>query len=338
MRSGISKKLEKFYKSWTKSQVLIIGLYILTFLVFFYVLGLLPNNLHLILGTKDKPEFLEFFLDYSKFVIFDGGGLIIGIEILYFIMRKFKNKWWIVTALILLILVSVYTFVWRPISRSILGYGDFEPLRDPTLRKEFDSLLQKSNLEIDEIYLINSNKSPSAYLDENLGEEIIVFNSNFLANFTVYETKSAFAHELSHVSRSDDTRQKLFNLLLIFIGCFLIHILYKKLLKNYKAKIHEIYGIPILILSVIIILSLLFVAKNNFIRSFETKADRFGLELNRDPDSWISFILKLYGKDLENTEFFYFESDPIPHPIMEFLLYTHPPEYKRIAMAMEYYE
>ena len=74
MKSGISKKLKKFYSSKTKSEFLVIVFYFLTFLVPFYILSLSPNFLmKFVLGSQeDKIWFSEWFVKYSKFILFNG--------------------------------------------------------------------------------------------------------------------------------------------------------------------------------------------------------------------------------------------------------------------------
>ncbi|MBL7169786.1 MAG: M48 family metalloprotease [Candidatus Aenigmarchaeota archaeon] len=342
MKSGISRRLGKLYSSKIKSQFLIVGLYLLTFLLFFYLFGLLPNIYKsFILGTRDRIEFLIYFISWSKFVIFNGGGLIIIIEILYVIIRKFRNKWWLVASIIIIFLSIFYFLYFSSICEFFFGKSQkIWILEEGYLRNELMKLVNKAGVELDEIYVRNDTKSDSASAwASSFSEKEITVNTNLIVNCTTNEIKAIFAHELGHIKYDHPRRGIYFAFVLLIIASFFVHLIYKKLLKKYKIKrIYDISGFPLFILSFLVVLIITLIIVINVMRFGETQADRYGLELNRDPYSWISLNLERSKDSLNRTSIFStFETDPIPNPIIEFLTFTHPPTYKRIDMTMEYY-
>jgi STE24 endopeptidase len=62
-------------------------------------------------------------------------------------------------------------------------------------------------------------------------------------------------------------------------------------------------------------------------RYLERQADKFALDLTGKPDAFITAMDKLAYQNL---------SDPNPSPVIEFLLYDHPPASKRIKFAETY--
>jgi STE24 endopeptidase len=64
-----------------------------------------------------------------------------------------------------------------------------------------------------------------------------------------------------------------------------------------------------------------------FSRHMERQADKFALVMTHNKEAFISAMNKLAYINL---------SDPNPSPIIEFLLYDHPPISKRIKFAEEY--
>ncbi|MCX5859500.1 MAG: M48 family metalloprotease, partial [Proteobacteria bacterium] len=89
----------------------------------------------------------------------------------------------------------------------------------------------------------------------------------------------------------------------------------------------EVSGIPLLLLALVLVTLLSLPAQNWVSRSWEREADRYALELTRDPDAFISSERRLALKNL---------SDPTPTPVIVNIFYTHPPVMERIRMAQEW--
>jgi Zn-dependent protease with chaperone function len=64
-----------------------------------------------------------------------------------------------------------------------------------------------------------------------------------------------------------------------------------------------------------------------FSRVMERQTDKFALDMTHNKEAFISAMNELAYINL---------SDPNPSPIIEFLLYDHPPISKRIKFAEEY--
>lgn len=86
-------------------------------------------------------------------------------------------------------------------------------------------------------------------------------------------------------------------------------------------------GLPLIILAFMVLGVILMPAANGLSRRFERQADAFELRLVRQPEAAISTFEKLARQNL---------ADPSPHPLIVFLLYSHPPIAERVAMARAY--
>ena len=92
-----------------------------------------------------------------------------------------------------------------------------------------------------------------------------------------------------------------------------------------QAPLESAVGLPVLmfIISLLGFLGEPFI--NSLIRTNELAADRYSLEAVRLPDAMAGALVK-------TAEY----RDPRPHPLQEFLFYTHPSVERRVLMAMQW--
>jgi Zn-dependent protease with chaperone function len=86
--------------------------------------------------------------------------------------------------------------------------------------------------------------------------------------------------------------------------------------------IHDIAGLPYLILITIIFSFIFLPLVNLYMRFMEYQADQYGVSVTGKRDSFISALEKLSRQNL---------SDRKPNAVVEFLFYNHPSIAKRIS-------
>jgi STE24 endopeptidase len=110
-----------------------------------------------------------------------------------------------------------------------------------------------------------------------------------------------------------------------YLGLFLAAELYNLLLPKFGFSFpHQLAALPLLTLVLMLYGFITMPIQNIISRKFEFEADEFALNTTQNRDAFISTIEKLAKTNL---------SDKKPHPIVEFLFYSHPSIEKRIAAA-----
>jgi STE24 endopeptidase len=89
----------------------------------------------------------------------------------------------------------------------------------------------------------------------------------------------------------------------------------------------DIAGLPVLLLAAGAVSVLMVPAANALSRAYERSADRYALELTRNPSAFISAMKRLAAQNLAEEH---------PTKIAEWLFYSHPPIRERIAAAQSF--
>ena len=83
-------------------------------------------------------------------------------------------------------------------------------------------------------------------------------------------------------------------------------------------------GLPWLALVVLVLGVVAMPVGNAFSRRMERQADDFALVTTADPEAFVGAMERLAGLNLAERQ---------PHPVKEFMLYSHPAIHRRIARA-----
>ncbi|OQX58832.1 hypothetical protein B5M50_03855 [candidate division KSB1 bacterium 4484_219] len=163
--------------------------------------------------------------------------------------------------------------------------------------------------------------------DESLSKRVIL-SDTLLENFSLPEIITVFAHELGHYRYHHIWKGILSGFVLTLGGIFVTSLLYQKTLAIiFPAKgltIDQVEALPLLALYLTLFGLIITPIQNMLSRHFERQADLFALQITKDKESFVSAMEKLAQINLADKE---------PHPIIEFLFYSHPSIKKRIAMA-----
>ena len=89
----------------------------------------------------------------------------------------------------------------------------------------------------------------------------------------------------------------------------------------------DLAGLPVLVFGLAFVGFLFGPVANAFSRVWEAAADRYALEMTRDPASFASMLTKLADQNL---------AELAPPRLVEIFFYDHPPIAKRLAMGDEF--
>jgi STE24 endopeptidase len=91
--------------------------------------------------------------------------------------------------------------------------------------------------------------------------------------------------------------------------------------------VEDIAGLPLLLLAAGTVSLAMVPAAHAMSRAFERRADRFALDLTRNPGAFISAMRRLSAQNLAEER---------PSKIVQWLFYSHPPVRERIAAAQAF--
>lgn len=253
------------------------------------------------------------------------------ITVLYAIIRKVKNNWWIwgycFTSISMIFVILIYPVFVAPL------FNEYKPLENKELREQILSMAKANSVPVENIYEFNASKQ-SNRISANvsgIGSTIRVsLNDNLLNQCTPAEIRSVMAHELGHYVLNHVYKLAFFLLVLFFLCFAFVNRAFNRLIYRFKNKwcisgIGDITGLP---LAVILFVTFFFVTSpilNTVSRTIEAEADIFGVNAAREPDGFASVAMKLAT---------YRKLDP--GPLEEFLFYDHPSGKSRILMAMRW--
>lgn len=253
------------------------------------------------------------------------------IAILYAIVRKVKNRWWI-WGYCFSAICLIFSLLVSPVFIAPL-FNKYKPLEKKEVKEQILSMARANSVPVDNVYELNASKQ-SNRISANvsgIGSTIrISLNDNLLNQGTLAEIKAIMAHELGHYVLNHIYKLVFFTLVLIFLCFVFINWAFNKLILLFRNKWHisgvdDITGLP---LAIILFVTFFFVTdpiSNTVSLSIETEADLFGVNVSREPDAFASAIMKLST---------YRKLDPTP--LEEFLFYDHPSGKSRILSVMKW--
>ncbi|HXF99175.1 MAG TPA: M48 family metalloprotease, partial [Bacteroidota bacterium] len=156
----------------------------------------------------------------------------------------------------------------------------------------------------------------------------IIIGDTLLKNFTEDEIETVFAHELGHYKHKHILIGIAVGVISTYAGLFITAHLYAVSLSWFGfSSITELAALPLLGLWLSIFGLVTSPLGNMLSRKHERDADRYAVRTTGKKAAFVSALRKLAETNL---------ADPQPHPIVEFLFYSHPAIARRIAMVESY--
>jgi STE24 endopeptidase len=254
-------------------------------------------------------------------------GLIV-IEVIYAVLRRFPDTWWLWAAgfmlLFTVLLANLSPVLIAPIFNKYIPLGEeHQDLAERLLR-----LAERAHTRVRGVYkfdLSRRTKTANAALTGIGNSRRIILGDTLIEEFTPDEIETVLAHELGHHVNRDIPLIILVGSVSTLVGFYLASLSLKWGVHFWGFKdAADISALPLFIL-VIGVYSLVTMPLNNaFSRWRERLADQYALQATGNGEAFASAMRRLANQNLADAD---------PEPWVEFLLYSHPALRKRIAMA-----
>ncbi len=241
----------------------------------------------------------------------------------YFFLLTFDLNWWLPVGITLFIF-SIGLSRIAPIIILPLFYK-LTPLEDSPLKEKILSLTTSTTMFVEGIYSFNlsktTKKANAAFTGIGKSKRILL-GDTLMQNFSEEEIETVFAHELGHYSRGHIWKGITVGTLSIFFGLYLTSLAYSASLAWFGfTSISQLAALPLLTLWLGVYSLITSPLGNILSRKHEFEADRYAVERTKNTPAFISTMNKLAAMNL---------ADRTPHPLIEFLFYSHPSIEKRI--------
>jgi STE24 endopeptidase len=274
------------------------------------------------------PWFGEQLISLVVFVIVTA----IAVPVLYAIIRRTGERWWLwgtVGTTALMIIGLLVAPIWiDPL------FNTYKPVSDPAVRDAVLQLAKADGVPLTNVYQFDASRQTtrvSANVSGIFGSAAVRLNDNLL-KCTLPEIRAVMGHELGHYVLNH-IYKSIAEFALLFLAAFLFaQWAMESMLRRHGARwglkgVADVAGLP---LFMAVFTTFMFVTtpiSNTLVRTQEIEADRFGLNLAREPHGEAEVDLKLveYRK-------------PDPGAIEEFVFYDHPSTRFRIHDAMRWRE
>jgi STE24 endopeptidase len=256
-------------------------------------------------------------------------GIVLGgaaAQVVYWCISGSPDRWWLTAGVIFAVLFVGLTLL-VPVVFLPLFYS-IKPLAREALSMRLLRLAERAGARVLGAYewgLGEKTKKANAALAGIGGTRRILVSDTMLAEYSDDEIEVVLAHELAHHVHGDIWKGIAFESVLIVAGFFLA----SRLLQLFIAPLRlagpdDVAGLPLLLLAAGAVSLVMVPFAHAMSRAFERSADRFALDLTRNPSAFISAMRRLGAQNLAEEH---------PSRLVQVLFYSHPPLRERIAAA-----
>ena len=247
-------------------------------------------------------------------------------SLVYACIRIAPGVWWLLAGILCAALVAGLTNL-APVLLLPLLYR-VKPIGRDSLRERLMVLANRAGARVLGAYewgLGEKTRKANAVLAGLGSTRRILVSDTMLADYSDDEIEIVLAHELAHHIHGDIWK------MLAFEGCLLLGGFYAaaRALESAVPALGlrgpaDLAGLPVLLLAAGAVSLLAVPLAHLLSRTFERSADRFALELTRNPHAFISAMRRLAAQNMAEDR---------PSRIVQWLFYSHPPVAERIEAA-----
>jgi Zn-dependent protease with chaperone function len=251
------------------------------------------------------------------------------IEVIYFLLRSLPEWWWLIAAAAM----TVFTVLLASLAPVLILpiFFKFKPLDDEELASRLMRLVERANTRVNGVYtMVMSDRTTAANAAfMGMGKtKRIVLGDTLYQNFTPEEIETILAHELGHQVHNDIVWGIAVETGLTLVGFYFANLVMLAGVAFFGFDgIADLAAMPLLGLALGAYGLITMPLGNWYSRWRESRADRYALEMTRNPQAFIHAFEKLANQNLSEYE---------PEPWVEWLLYDHPTIAKRVAMGREF--
>ena len=257
-------------------------------------------------------------------------GLLVGLPlglivlcVLYYCLREYSDLWWLPVSAVLT-MISVVLARLAPVIIMPLFYT-FTPIGEGSLRERIMRLCRAAGLRIEGIYSFNLSKNTKKANAGFTGigkSKRIILGDTLVESFSEEEIETVFAHELGHYKHRHIITGMVIGTVSTFVGLSITAALYSRSVALFGlSSLADLAGLPLLGIWLVLFGLVTTPIGKLISRRHERQADRYAVVNTGNRVAFISALLKLASMNL---------ADPEPHPVVEFLFYSHPSIARRI--------
>lgn len=256
-----------------------------------------------------------------------GGGLaVLGVEFIYWTMRRWGADWWIISATafvaFFILLANLAPVLLFPI------FFKFKPIEDSTLTERLLELSRRAGTRVRGVFewkLSEKTKKANAALVGLGNTRRIILSDTLLEKFEVDEVEAVLAHELGHHVHHHVFRGIVVQTVTTFLGFYLANLCLVRWGPALGFRgVADFANLPLLILVGTGLSVVLLPGVNGHSRWLERQADAYAIAAIPDRSAFITSMEKLAEINLSERK---------PPAWIEFIFHSHPSIEKRIAHA-----
>jgi STE24 endopeptidase len=254
----------------------------------------------------------------------------LGAAIFYAVMRRARERWWIWGTVVTMAML-VFTGMVSPVVIDPL-FNTYKPVTDPAVKSAVLQMARADGVPVDDVYEFDASQQTtrvSANVSGILGTAAVRLNDNLLRT-SLPEIRAVMGHELGHYVMNHIYKGLCEMGILVLTGFLFAKWGMDALLRHRGAAwglqgVADVAAFPLLLAVFSAWVFITTPISNSLVRTQEIEADRFGLNLAREPNGFAEAALKL-------TEY----RKPDPGPIEEIVFFDHPSTRHRIHDAMQW--
>ena len=256
-------------------------------------------------------------------------GLMIGLPILlilmstfFFVLKNFSENWWFIFGTVIVIF-SVILSRLAPTLIFPLFYK-FSELDNSELKRKIEELCTQVGMKLEGLFQFdmskNTKKANAAFTGIGKSKRIIL-GDTLLSNLSENEILAVLAHELGHFKLKHIWKGMTIGVFLNYLGLFLVDLVYSNSYQNFGIAKHSLAALPLIALLLTLFGIITSPLSSILSRKHEREADDFASDMMKSSEPLKTGLNKLSEQNL---------GDEDPHPVVEFLFYSHPSTKKRI--------
>ncbi len=314
----------KYFNTGARMNVLVAAGYIA---LFYIVLSIILLPLSFYRGYTVEHQFGQsvqtvgmWFSDYGKSKAIDMIVSISAMTGIYALLVYMPRYWWLIAASVMAVFIIVAVYLY-PVLIDPLFYK-FKKLDDNKLQEEILGITEKAGIKVEEILIADASRrtiKANAYFTGIGNTRRIVLYDNLIDNFSSKEILNVVAHEAGHWKYSHVIKSVGMSIMGGFLGFFLLGLIFSR--TGLKGDIRTVF---VLVLITALVTFLILPFQNMISRYFEKQTDEIALEITKGYDTQVILMTRLAGSNLSNVD---------PHPVIKYILYSHPPIMERIRYA-----
>ena len=275
------------------------------------------------LSTQTFGDWLK---DYAKQAALAAGMGLLVVETLSFLFRSAPERWWIWAAAAWIAWEILLTRM-GPILLIPLFYKQ-EPLETGSVRQRLEGLLARCGTQVQGIFSVNlsrTTRKANACLCGLGRSRRVLVSDTLLSQYPPEEIEAVLAHELGHHRLGHIGILLGVSAAAVGLSCFWVDRWARGWMPGLGISgLSDLAALPLIGFGLFLSGLLLMPVTQWLSRRLERQADRFALEQTGNPAAFIGTMRRLAEQNLAEEK---------PPLWVEWLLYDHPPIFRRIAMA-----